>query len=96
MDILRIYNKNGRRIELVLDQEVLKDGANADTIAYNGKMEGITTVQEAIDFICSWAIDSTGIENLMADNEYQTKEQVANLINSAFRQANLPIKGEKE
>lgn len=96
MDILRIYNKNGKRIELVLDQEVLKGGANADTIAYNGQMEGITTVQEAIDFICSWAIDTAGVENLMADNGYQTKEQVANLINSAFRQANLPIKGEKK
>lgn len=96
MDILRIYNKNGKRIELVLDQEILSDGANADTIAYNGNMEGISTVQEAIDFICSWAVDTAGVASFMAENGYQTKEQVASLINSAFRQANLPVKGEKE
>lgn len=95
MDVLRIYNKNGKRVELVLDQDAYHEGAGADTIPYNGEINNVHNIQEAIDFVYGWAVDANNVKDIVEDADYMTKEQVSRLISQALVQAGLIQRGEK-
>ena len=55
----------------------------ASNISYNNsnnKIEGIETVQRAIDLLLDTAIDEVYLDNVLANAGYQTEEQVITLI----------------
>lgn len=48
------------------------------------QIEGVETVQLALDHLFSTSLDETGVENILADKGYQTEAQVNALITTAL------------
>lgn len=88
------YFTEADKNELVADvktQIIVPSGA--DEISYNNannQIDGIETVQLALDYLFDTALDSIGVENILIDKGYQTEAQVIALINEYASGEPLP------
>ena len=78
------YFTEADKEELIAEVKDLVPAPTADKINYNGEIDGVNNVKDAIDHIYNYAIDEVYLNNILDEAGYQTAEQVNALINQAL------------